>query len=358
MSRYKTKGYPWSSGLGVSVEDCTTSAEVMEKAKLDFVVDKCPIVAKMPFRIGKNISIPTGKDDEDGFNYGGNIYREVPRQYATYRNDINVPLGLVKEKYEVVQNIDAFNFFDEAIGENKAIWQTAGAFGLGHKVFISAKLPITTTVNGNDPIENYLVFSNSHDGSSSINIMFTPIRVFCTNCLNSALKNADSYIRIKHTRTAKERLQEGAEILKIACQYAKDSQELYNALFKIGASDLEVKQYFARLVLTPEEYSKLWDYGKNVALNRLFYRDYITMEATGISTRKANRLYELWQYYLEGVGQSNIVGTAWGAYNAVTGFYSNVDNKNGEARMQSLLYGTAQTVTLNALNSAFDIKAA
>lgn len=356
MSRYNSKGYPWSSGLGISVEDCTTSAEVIEKAKLDFVVDKCPIVAKMPFKIGKYASIP-GNDD-DYFSYGGNVYREVPRQYATYRNDINVPLGLVKEKYEVVQNIDAFNFFDEAIGQDKAIWQTAGSFGLGHKVFISAKIPVTTTVNGNDPIENYLVFSNSHDGSSSINIMFTPIRVFCTNCLNAALKGADSYIRIKHTRTAKERLQQGAEILKIACQYAQDAKELYEALFKIGANDIEVKKYFAKLVLTVEEYNKLLDYGKDVAVNRLFYRDYMTMEATGISTRKANRLYELWRYYLEGVGQSNITGTAWGAYNAVTGFYSNVDNKEGEARMQSLLYGTAQNVTLNALNSAFDIKVA
>ena len=38
--------------------------------------------------------------------------------------DYNIPLGVVKSKYTIVQNNDAFNFFDDAIGKNSAIWQT------------------------------------------------------------------------------------------------------------------------------------------------------------------------------------------------------------------------------------------
>lgn len=350
---YSSKGLPWSSGIGTDVSDCSTSKEVMEKVGLDWFVDKCEVVAKMPFSIkGFNEF-----DDEEAFMHDGNIYRDLPNTYATYRTDHNIPLGLVKQKYEVIQNIEAFNFFDEAIGEGKAIWDYAGCFGLGHKVFISAKLPIETTVKG-DKIDNYLVFSNSHDGSSSVNILFTPIRVICTNCLNAAFKNADSYIRIKHTRRARERIHQGAEILKVACEYAKNSQELYESLTKISMSDDVVKRYFAKLVLSDAELQALDQYDAKLGIDKLLYRDYLTMENTNISTRKANKLASIWMYYLEGIGQRHILGTAWGAYNAITGYYSNIDNKEGEARMDSLLYGGAANVMSTALNSVVEIKAA
>lgn len=349
---YTGKGLPWASGIGTNVSDCSTSREVMEKVGLDWFVDKCEVVAKMPFSIrGLN------EFDDDAFVHDGNIYRELPNVYTTYRTDQNIPLGLVKQKYEVIQNVEAFNFFDEAIGKDKAVWDYAGCFGYGHKIFISAKLPIETTVNG-DKIDNYLVFSNSHDGSSSINVLFTPIRVICTNCLNAAFKNADSYIRIKHTRRVRERLHQGVEILKVACEYAKNSQELYESLTTIKLSDDQVKRYFAKLVLNEAEYTALNQYDPKLGVDKLLFRDYLTMQATDISTRKANKLASIWMYYLEGIGQRHILGTAWGAYNAVTGYYSNIDNKEGEARMDSLLYGGAASATSIALNNVVEIKAA
>ena len=195
MSKYNVNGLPWASGIGKDVSDCTTAQEVMQKAGLDFYVDKCDLVARMPFNINGN-----NKFNELGgeFAKDGYIYRNCPKAYATYRTDTNTPLGLVKDKYEVIQ---AFNFFNDAIGVDKAQWDRAGKFGYGHKIFVSAKLPYTTKV-GKDVVDNYLVFSNSHDGSSSINILFSPIRVICTNMLNSALNSANSYIRIKHTKSA------------------------------------------------------------------------------------------------------------------------------------------------------------
>ena len=44
-------------------------------------------------------------------------------------------------------------------------------------------------------------------------------------------------------------------------------------------------------------------------------------------------------YYFSGAGQREILGTAWGVYGAVTGYYANVDNSEGTKRMDSLLYG-------------------
>ena len=352
MSKYKVNGLPWHQGLGKKVEDCKTAREVIEKAELNWTVAKCPLVAKMPFSLNSNNNV---NEDDGDFAYKGNIYRECESAYATYRTDINVPLGLVKSKYEIVQNIDAFNFFDDAIGEDKAIWQSAGYFGLGSKIYITAKLPQLINMP-NDPIDEYLVFSNSHDGSCSVNIMFTPIRVFCTNMLNSALTSNEAYIRYRHTLNVKANIQSGAEILGLCIEHAKRAEDIYKSLQLIRMNDAQVMEYICKLVLTDKEHNDLLLYDKEKGYNKLMARDYMTMERSGISTRKANQLANMFDYYLDGVGQKSITGTAWGAYNAVTGFYSNVANLEGEKRMESLLYGSAARNMVKGLNNALDYK--
>lgn len=355
MSKYRINGLPWSSGLGVSVKDCHTAREVMETAGLNWVVKKCELMAEMPFTVGGDNDI-TSIDELNGtFARNGKIYRPCPNGFSTYRTDKNIPLGFVKSKYEVVQNMDAFNFFDDAIGPDKAVWQAAGMFGYGHKIFVSAKLPITTKV-GNDEIDNYLVFSNSHDGTSSVTIMFTPIRVICTNMLNSAIKGSDSYIRIRHTESARERLQRGAEVLRIACEHATDSQQLYNALLTIKMSDEQVLEYIANLQLTDKERAALMEYDPQGGFKRLIGKEYLCLEKTKISVRKANQIQNMFEYYMDGIGQQHIGGTAWGAYNAVTGFYSNVANLEGEKRMDSLLYGSANSNMQKAFVEAFEYR--
>lgn len=352
MSKYNVNGLPWSSGIGVNVEDCTTAQEVMIKAGLNFSVEKCELYARMPFRIDADNSISNPLEE---FYHNASIYRACPNGYATYRTDKNIPLGVVKNKYEVVQNMDAFNFFDDAIGPGKAIWQYAGMVGYGERIFVAAKLPITINVKG-DPVENYLVFSNSHDGSMALNILFTPVRVFCTNCLRAAFDNADSYIRIRHTKTAQEKLQRGTEILRIACSYAESAKELYEALTMIKLSDEQVMKYIADLTLTASEQAALNLFDEKNGYKKLFARDYITMERTNISTRKANQIVNMFEYYLDGIGQKEIAGSAWGAYNAITGFYSNVANLSGTKRMDSLLYGSANNVIGKALEQAYELR--
>lgn len=354
MSKYSINGLPWASGIGKDVSDCTTAQEVMQKAGLDFYVDKCDLVARMPFSINGNNKINElgGEFAKDGY-----IYRDCPKAYATYRTDTNTPLGLVKDKYEVIQNIEAFNFFNDAIGVDKAQWDRAGKFGYGHKIFVSAKLPYTTRV-GKDVVDNYLVFSNSHDGSSSINILFSPIRVICTNMLNSALNSSHSYIRIKHTKSARDKIEFGSEILRIACEHSCDSESLFNSLLTIKMSDEEVMKYIADLQLTEVERLALLDYDNKNGYKKLFNSEYLLMEHTNISQRKINQITNIFEYYMDGIGQKDIAGTAWGAYNAVTGFYSNVANLEREKRVDSLLYGGANRNMNKALVSAVNLKIA
>lgn len=115
--------------------------------------------------------------------------------------------------------------------------------------------------------------------------------------------------------------------------------------------DEQVYEYLCRLQLTPAEIEKLLNYDNKTGFKRLINRDYRLLEATGISTRKCNMLYNMFDYYNDGIGQKDIYGTAWGAYNAVTGFYSNVANLEGEKRMNSLVWGSANNNMNKALNN-------
>ena len=345
MSKFNRGGLPWV--LGTDVSNCVTAQDVMKTAKLDWTVQKCELVSKMPFRIGSNNEV-----GEDSFVHDGNIYRECPNAFATYRTDINMPLGIVKDKYEIVQNMDAFNFFNNAIGEDKAIWDKAACLNMGEKVYVSAKLPVQTSVGKDDVIDNYLVFSNGHAGNSSVDIMITPIRVICTNMLNGALDKAACHIRLRHTKSVKEKLELGAQVLKIACEHAIDAQELYRHLATIKMTDDQVAEYICKLQLTPAEIAKLNEVDPNHGYKRLISRDYHLIDAVEISTRKSNQLYNMMDYYIDGIGQKDICGTAWGAYNAITGFYCNVANLEGEKRMNSLVWGSANNNMNKALNEA------
>ena len=347
---YSVKGKPWIIPGAKNVEKCTTSKEVMEAAGLDFTVDKCELVSKMPFDISRTDELLDDINKGNCFTHGGDIFRDCPNAFATYRTDLDIPLGIVKSRYEIVQNIDAFSFFDNAIGKDKAIWQTAGFFGDGERIFVSAKLPNNITVKG-DVVENYLVFANSHDGSSGVNILFTPIRVICQNTLNAAIKTSDCFVRFRHTKSVHNNISMADELLGIAAQQTEDTELLFNHLANTKIDDKQVMNFIGKTFLG-SKYDAVINYDKENGIKKLINVDYHTMEVTGVSTRMANMMHKTFDYYQNGIGQREIAGTAWGAYNAVTGYYSNVDNSTGEDRMKSMLYGRTGSVMTEALNIA------
>ena len=326
---YMIKGAPFRYKGAVNVEDCKTSEDVMRKAQLDWNVAKCELIAKMPGLI-EDI------DKSSGFMKGGDYYEICPNAFATYRTDHNIPLGLVKDRYTIVQNTEAFSFFDKAIGKDKAIWQTAGFFGNGERVFVSAKLPNNILVNG-DPVENYLVFTTSHDGSCGVKILFTPIRVICENTLNAAINQASNYVSFRHTNSVHANINIADEILGICKNTTFDLNDKYNMMYKTPMTDEQAQQVFANIIFTDKEIANITLTGHTV--QQIIMRDWRAIQDSEISTKKVNAICEMNNYYFTGIGQRQILGTAWGVMNAVSGFYSNVDNAVGTKRMDSLLFG-------------------
>lgn len=335
---YKVKGKPWEYSGAVKVENCKTAADVMSAANLDFEVAKCELIAKMPTN-----SIA----EHEGFIFNGDNYVKCPNAYATYRTDYNIPLGIVKERYTPVQNIEAFSFFDDCIGKDRAIWQTAGFFGNGERIFVSAKLPNDILVNG-DPVENYLVFTNSHDGSTGVKILFTPIRVVCQNTLNAAIKTSTNFVSFRHTSSVHDNINIAKEILGICKEKVQFVKEQFNFLANKRISDENAMKLFGDVILTDKEKSDIIATGHNI--KQIITRNYDAIYDANISMKKVNALSEMNNYYYVGAGQREVLGTAWGVLNAVSGYYSNVDNAEKTKRMDTLLYGDRSNKIANATN--------
>ena len=350
---YNVKGAPFRYKGAIDVSQCKTSEDVMIKAGLNWTIAKCEVVGKMPIDFDKTTDEGLDKileiQNRGGFVHGKDVYNLCENAFATYRTDYDIPLGVVKSKYTTVQNTEAFKFFDDAIGKNSAIWQTAGFFGNGERIFVSAKLPDNILVKG-DPVETYLVFTNSHDGSSGVKILFTPIRVVCQNTLNAAIRGASNYVSFRHTSNVHSKISLAQEILGISKVKAQETQEYYNFLQGIKVTDNDVVNYICGQVLTDDEAFRLKETGHTN--QELLYRVYTAVNDAKISTRKLNIICDTFDYYQNGVGQKDIAGTAWGAFNAISGYYSNVDNAEGIKRMDSLLYGDKGRKLESAVNNA------
>lgn len=325
-SFFSVKEKAWH-GLGQIVEQYPTSEEAIKYAGLDYEVIKSPL-----FTQGRTISI----GDSGELIEANDIL--VPNSFATLRTDTNTPLGVVGTDYHIVQNREAFAFFDAIVGGGDGIlYETAGALGNGERIFITAKLPDYIRVgNGDDITEKYIFLTTSHDGSGSITAAFTPIRIVCQNTLNASLRNMSNVVRIKHTAGAKQRLENAHKVMGLANTLSNQLQDIFNNWTKVRVTDSEVRKLI-QLALCPNKETL-------IQLEKGNYDE--------ISTVFKNTVDDAFAYAMISDTQQmdTTKGTLFGAYNAVTGYYQNVRNyKNSEAKLQSIVMGgTAQLKTQKA----------
>lgn len=222
-SFFTVKEKPWHK-LGQLIQDYPTSAEAIIHAGLDYTVEK-----RLLFTLnGEDLTNFKNPDADDYFDQLQPDIT-VPDYFANVRNDTEQVLGVVGKDYTIVQNIDAFAFFDSIVGGGDGIlYETAGALGKGERIFITAKLPDYIRVGKEDCIEKYLFLTTSHDGYGSITAAFTPVRIVCQNTLNAALNNHSNCIKIRHTSSAKDRLKQAYQLLGISNQFAIELQEVFN----------------------------------------------------------------------------------------------------------------------------------
>lgn len=181
--------------IGSEIQNASSLENAIQLAGLDYTVEKQKIYTQQPIK-GEN---------------GNSIFVPIPDTFATVRTDTGAALGIVKKNYQILQNHEAFDFMDSVIAGG-AKFETAGTFKKNEAAsFITCSTEPIKILD--DEIAPYLLFMNSFDGTGSVRCMFTPIRIFCSNCLARAIKSAMNKIAIRHSTSMKERLESSKEIL-------------------------------------------------------------------------------------------------------------------------------------------------
>jgi len=248
-----------------------------------------------------------------------NMFKEAANYYFTYRDDTKDVLGVVGHDYEVVQNVEAFDFIDSIIMGDEASFETAGVLGNGGKVFVTAKLPSYIKLGNDDIIDKYIFITTTHDGTGKIIAAITPIRIVCNNTLTMALANCQQKIAFKHTRKVHEKLEMAHKLMGLTSKYYEQFEELMLTLKSIPIGKEDVPKAACKIFLSPFEYEKVRAVNFKYKLSR------------DISTRKSNTLDSLLNTIDQGVGQEQHRGSALWVLNGITSFYQNTKEYRSES---------------------------
>lgn len=329
---FSVRETPWHA-LGTVLKTAPkTSEEAIVEAGQDWEVHKCPLSAMT----------------EDGtFDY-------VPTHVLMRRSDNGRQLAVMSKDYEIVQNREAFSFFDPIVAAGDATYETAGVLRDGKVTWIMARLTEQFKVGHSDVIQPYVLLTNSFDGTQALHVRFTPIRVVCANTLGMALRMAaskswtddvndpkrkllahDTAISIRHVKNARERLDEARNVLGLVRDQMSTTQQAYELIAKARADAAMVDRFLENVF----------------PLNPL-------AEYHGVTEKKRREVRELFEGKGLGADREEAAGTLWGLYNATTelvdygAVVQGAAAKNKASRVNSMFNGAGLKLKQRALATA------
>ena len=291
---------PWH-GLGVEVPYDLTPEQMLEKAGLDWTVEKV-----------------------DLFYGDGEL---VPGKKGLIRSDGKY-LDTIGDNWNPLQNQEAFEFFNDFVSEGDMEMHTAGSLEDGRRVWALAKVNDTFEVFKDDVVEQYLLFSNPHKYGLSIDVRMTPIRVVCNNTLTFALdKESDRMVRVHH------RQEFDADTVKETLGVAKEKLETYKeAAMFLGSKKFtneNIVEYFNRVF--PRTSNKNAD-EENISRNAKTALEVIDTQPGAEFGR----------------------GTWWQAFNTVTYMTDHTMGRSEDTRLSSAWFGANRKKKVEALESAIE----
>lgn len=219
---------PWDN-FGTQITEYKDSTDTLEKAGLNWEVETKPIFYEGEERILKN----------------------VPKKMAVVRKDTQDFISEIDFNRNVINNKDAFNFLDLMIKEYGGELTNIG-FDEG-KATSYAFLNMGSDHVLGDQIDHYLVVANNFGGDKSpLQISFEPLRVVCTNQLNSLYKSQST---IKFMVAPKEEAQRNLieNIFKIKNKSVEKLEKEANELVKLHYSKDQFYQLVEQLYPTSRD---------------------------------------------------------------------------------------------------------
>ena len=294
---------PWH-GLGTKVVADLTPEQMMQKAGVDWTVEKQDLVTA-----------------------GGST---VKSKQALVRSSDGAVLDVVGKGWNPVQNSEAFNFFEEYVKAGDMEMHTAGSLNDGKMVWALAKTNDSFELFNGDVTENYFLFSNPHQFGKAIDIRMTPIRVVCNNTLTLSLnKESDSMLKVNHRKEFD--VAEVKEQMGIAREKLDQYKSMAEFLGSKRYTSDNIIQYFNEVFGSPakEKVDGVFPFTSNNAK--------IAMD--NLSTQPGAKFGE---------------GSFWQAFNTVTFLNDHVQGRTTDGRLTSSWYGRNRRVKLKALDKALE----
>ena len=312
-----TGAVPWH-GLGTQFEEEFTSAQAIEAAGLDYLVTKEPVFRKL-----------------------GDEVIMVPDHFVTVNQENQEVLGMVGRIYEVLQNRQAFDFFDIVMAETGARFSSAAALGKGELMWLMAKLPDSFRPLLGDRVDKFCLLSTGHTGrtGSQTQVRFGADRVICRNTLMAAMRGVKETISIRHTESNGERLKQAAMIVKEMNDHFTRLGETFDQMASLKIDDEWIETY-ETLLFGPVPTDQTHTVTKNIRERNV--SAFETRLSTGMGT-----------------DITGVKGTVWGAYNAAIEWADYEFPQRGENpdRTRSILFGKANEFKQNAFDSALALVA-
>ena len=333
--------------LGKVVDGSLTAKEAIAAAGLNWKVKAAPVLMENHKR-----------ESVRHFNEFIPRTTEFKNRFITYREDNDKMLGIVSNRYEIVQNEDAFNFVDSLAVEGGLKFDSAGSMKDGKKVWMMAKFPKEFAITPDDVNYNYLAIYNSHDGSTPIMIIPTTVRIVCWNTLQIAVSKArmqGTLVRLKHTNNITFKLEEVRSTLGLLSSELQQANNLLLNLSSIKVYQDDVSKYIDAmfpLPTVPDEHLKMP--GSSMPV--------MTFDEDSLSYKKQKKVQEQIEYnFYDDPKQKTKAtkNTAYGLLNAVTQYVDHQKNVNGTAestknrnRMESAWLGHGVNFKQKALQTA------
>jgi len=304
---------PWH-GLGVPVSNDLTPMQMMQKAGLDWEVEKVDAFVRW-----KGDNVATG-------------------QQALIRSTDGKVLTNVGENWNPVQNEEAFNFFAEYVAAGDMEMHTAGSLKGGQQVWALAKIKESFDVFGKeDTVESYLLFSNPHQYGKSIDIRFTPIRVVCNNTLTFSLNShAERSVKVGHRTVF------NADDVKTTLGLASEKFTQYKDM----AQFLGGRRFTADSLI--QYYSQVFP-----STSRKDIETTVTKKED--LSRNAQTAYDMLEIQ---PGAEFGAGTWWQAFNSVTYVTDHLQGRGAENRLHNQWFGNNRLRKIKAANLAVQMATA
>jgi phage/plasmid-like protein (TIGR03299 family) len=323
MTRTNTSS--WTRG-GTAVE-AGSASEVAKQAGLDWNVMTVPIQAYIKSSVNPYETITD--------------YYEVPRKQGILKlgkDNENQIIGVVGEKYKVVQNMEVFNALDTLVDSGDARYTAAGEYNNGANIWMIMELPNGVTV-GNDPHTAFLLVQSSHDGSGAVRIRPIIERIFCANQINKLItksKRNDYTYTMKHTTNAVLSVQDIRNITQLTYQSIAEYEQTAAHLLRRTADVQRAKDIFRKVWALPSTVE-----GKPY--------DMLTQGERRQQTLAYTARDKAFEVYNQSDTQENIRGTDFGIWQAVVE-YADHHASGGSARLAvATLSGRNDTVKNKAL---------